>query len=75
MSKERIEITFEVDVPYTDTESTINTLILQMRELVSINIRHPLDDVNRRWNNELIERMKANLDNLKIKVVEELQWV
>lgn len=73
MSKERIEITFEVDVPCTDTESTINTLILQMRELVSINIRHPLDDVNRRWNNELIERMKANLDNLKIKVVEELQ--
>lgn len=73
MNKERMEITFEVDVPYNDTESTINTLILQMRDLTSLRTGHTLDDMTRRWNNDLIERMKTNLDSLKIISVEELQ--
>lgn len=73
MNKERMEITFEVDVPYNDAESTINTLILQMRDLISIRNGHTLDNITRDWNNDLIEKMKTNLDNLKFITVEELQ--
>ena len=73
MSKEKIEITFEVDVPYNDIESTINSLILQMRDLVALRTGHTLDTMTRRWNNDLIGRMKANLDNLRIIAEEELQ--
>ncbi len=72
MSKEKIEITFEVDVPYNDIESTINSLILQMRDLVPLRTGHTLDTMTRRWNNDLIERMKTNLDNLRIITEEEL---
>lgn len=68
---EEITYEFKIKTPITETDSTMNTLILQFDTLRQfLNSQDFIPKIARENQNMLIDRMITNLNNLKYKEVE-----
>lgn len=68
---EEITYEFKIKTPITETDSTMNTLILQFDVLQQyLNSQDFIIELAMKNQNMLIDRMIANLNNLKYKEVE-----
>lgn len=68
---EEITYEFKIKTPITETDSTMNTLILQFDTLRQfLNSQDFIPKITMENQNMLIDRMITNLNNLKYKEVE-----
>lgn len=68
---EEIIYEFKIKTPMQETDSTMNTLILQFDMLrIFLESEHPVHTIVVKNQNMLIDRMITNLNNLKYKEVE-----
>lgn len=67
---EHLDFVFEVKPPRNGVESDINTLILQLHDLMQFNKLENKSEMEIKLQNDLIDRMKRTLDNMKITIIE-----
>lgn len=68
---EEITYEFKIKAPINETDSTMNTLILQFDTLkIFLDSESFVSTITQKNQNMLIDRMIANLNNLKYKEVE-----
>jgi hypothetical protein len=68
---ENIIISFNLKIPDNVTDSIINTLILQLRDIKEMEEQREWDNTDTVILNNIIEKMKQELNNLKIKTIQE----
>lgn len=68
---EYISITFDLKPPKDTRHSIINTIVLLLRDIANMEDYHQWEELDTFILNDNIERMKNELDNLKIIELEE----
>lgn len=71
MNEENIGISFELKSPKDFRHSTINTIVLLLRDIADLEDCQRWDDLDTAVLNDIIEKAKRELDNLKIIKFEE----
>lgn len=66
MEEKYISILFDLKVPEDSRDSTINTIVLLLREIRDMKDLKQMGELDVFLFNENIERMKKELDNIKI---------
>ena len=71
MNKENISVSFELKSPRNIFESQINTLVIDLRDLIDLHNHHYIEESTIEYQNKIIDDMISELSTMKYIEVKE----